>query len=37
MQLRLKKSLWVICKILGLFLNPLTADKKNSLLNPGNL
>ena len=30
--LRLKKSLWVICKILGLFNNPLTADDKYSLL-----
>ena len=27
----------VICKILGLFLNPLTADNKYSLLNRANL
>ena len=32
-----KKSLWLICKILGLFVNPLTADGKYSLLNWGNL
>ena len=36
-SLRLKKSLWVIFKILGLFNNPLTADDKYSLLNRGNL
>ena len=27
----------MICKILGLFVNPLTADDKYSLLNRGNL
>ena len=32
-QFMLKKALWVIWKILGLFLNPLTADEKYSLLN----
>ena len=31
------KSLWVICKILGLFVNPLTSNDKYSLLNTGNL
>ena len=31
------KSFWVICKILGLFVNPLRADLKYSLLNKGNL
>ena len=36
-QFRLKKSFWVICKILGLFVNPLRADLKYSLLNKGNL
>ena len=36
-QLGLRKSLWVICKILGLFVNPLTADNKYSLLNRNNL
>ena len=34
---RLKKSLWVICKILRLFVNPLTVDYKYSLLKRGNL
>ena len=33
---RLKKSLWVTSKILGLFLNPFTADNKYSLLNRDN-
>ena len=33
---RLKKSLWVISKILGLFLNPFTAINKYSLLNRDN-
>ena len=33
---RLKKSLWVISKILGLFLNPFTANNKYSLLNRDN-
>ena len=33
----LKKSLWVIYKILGLFVNPLTVDDKYSLLNRRNL
>ena len=37
LQFRLKKSLWVICKILGLFVNPLTADDKYSFLNRANL
>ena len=32
-----KKSLLVICKILGLFLNTLTTDDKYSLLNRDNL
>ena len=32
-----KKSLLVICKILGLFVNRLTADDKYFLLNRGNL
>ena len=32
-----KKSLSVIWKILGLFVNPLTADDKFSLLNSANL
>ena len=36
-QLGLKKYLWVICKILGLFVNPLTADDKYSLLSRGDL
>ena len=35
-QLRLKTSLRGICKILGLFVNPLTADDKYSLLKRGN-
>ena len=37
MEFRLKKYLCVICKILGLFVNPFTADNKYSLLNRGNL
>ena len=37
MRFMLKKSLSVICKTLGLFVNPLTADDKSSLLNSGNL
>ena len=36
-EFRLKKSLWVICKILPLFVNQLTADNKSSLLNWRNL
>ena len=36
-QFSCKKSVLVICKILGLFVNPLTADDKYSLLTPGNL
>ena len=32
----LKKALLVIFKISGLFVNPLTADDKYSLLNRGN-
>ena len=35
-QLRWKMSLLVICKILGLFVNPLTADNNYCLLNRGN-
>ena len=35
--LELKKSLWVICKVWGLFVNPLTANDRYSLLNRGNL
>ena len=34
---RLKKSLWVICKNPGLFVYPLTAENKYSVLNRGNL
>ena len=36
-KFRSKKSLWVICKILGLLFNPLTPDYRYSLLNRGNL
>ena len=36
-QFRLKKPLRVICKILGLFVNPLTADDKYCLLKRGKL
>ena len=36
-QLSWKKSLLVICKILGLFVNTMTADDKHSLLNRDNL
>ena len=36
-QFSWKNSLIVICKILGLFHNPLTADDKYSLLNRDNL
>ena len=36
-QFRLKKSPWVICKTLGLFVNLLTADEKYSVLNRDNL
>ena len=32
-----KTSLIVICKVLGLFVNPLTANDKHSLLRRGNL
>ena len=32
-----KKSLFVVCKILGLFVNTLTIDDKYSLLNRDNL
>ena len=35
--LELKKSLWLICKVLGLLVNLLIADDKDSLLNRGNL
>ena len=37
MQLTCKKSLLVICKISRLFINTLSADGKNSLLNRDNL
>ena len=33
---RLKKSLWMTWKILGLFVNPLSGDNKYSLINRGN-
>ena len=36
-KLSLKKSLLAICKILGPFVNTLTTDEKNSLLNRNNL
>ena len=36
MQLGLKESLLMIRKILGLFVNPLTADHKYYLFNRGN-
>ena len=36
-KFRLKKFLWVICKILGLFVNPFTSDNKFSLLKKSNL
>ena len=36
-QFKVKKSLWVICKFLGLFVNPLTSNKKYSVLMRGNL
>ena len=36
-KLELKKSLWAICTVWGLFFNPLTPDDKYSLLNRGNL
>ena len=36
-QFSWKNCLLVICKILGLFVKPLTADDKYSLLNRGNL
>ena len=36
-KLSWKKSLLMICKILGLLVNPLTADDKYSLLNENNL
>ena len=35
--LELKKSLWLLCKVWGPSVNPLTADDKYSLLNRGNL
>ena len=35
-EFRFIMSLWVICKILGLFANPFTANDKYSLLNRGN-
>ena len=34
---RVKELYRLICKILGLFVNPLTADDKYSPLNKGNL
>ena len=36
-KLELKKSLWAICSVWGLFVNPLTAHDKYSLLNSGYL
>ena len=36
-QFRLRKHLWVICKILGLFVNPFTVNDKYCLLNRGDL
>ena len=36
-QFSRKKSLLVICKILGLFVNPFSANDKYSLLNRGSL
>ena len=36
-KFRLKKSLWVICNILGLFVDLLAADGKYSLLNKKHL
>ena len=36
MQFRVKKTLLVICKILGLFVNAVTADNKYSVLNRDN-
>ena len=36
-QISWKKFPWVICKILGLFVNALTADDKYSLVNRDNL
>ena len=35
-QFSLKKSFWVICKILGLLVNPSTGDDKYSLFNGEN-
>ena len=32
-QIALKKSLWDICKMLGLFVKPLSANNRHSLLN----
>ena len=37
MKLSWEKSVLVICKILGLFVNTLTTDDKYSLLNRVNL
>ena len=36
-QLRFKKSLWLICNILGLFVNLLNVNNMYSLLNRDNL
>ena len=36
-EFKFKKSLWVICKILGLFVNPLSVDNKYSVLKRGNV
>ena len=36
-QFRLRKHLWVIWKILGLFVNPFTVNDKYCLLNRGDL
>ena len=35
--LQLKKSLWLLCKVWGPFVNPLNPDHKYSLLSRGNL
>ena len=36
-KLGFKKFLWVICKIIGLFVNPLSTNNMYSFLNRGNL
>ena len=35
--LQLKRSLWLLCKVWGPFVNPLNPDHKYSLLSRGNL